>query len=89
LSSIVIGVVITLASGLFRTPFERVGVDVVRSGLPLVWSMRVIPRPTSVIWSNFLVDIGFWVLIGFVAVSVEGRLKRMAIHSKSASEIER
>lgn len=68
LASVVFGVVMTLISGLFRTPLERMGVDVVRSGLPLVWSMRVIPRPIYVVWDSFLVDVVFWTLIGFLAV---------------------
>jgi hypothetical protein len=75
-ASIVVGVVITLTSGLFRTPLERMGVDVVRSGFPLVWSMRVIPRPINVLWGSFLVDVIFWALIGFVAVSTAAYLGR-------------
>lgn len=75
-ASIIVGVVITLTSGLFRTPLERMGVDVVRIGFPLVWSMRVIPGPIHVVWGSFLVDVVFWALIGFVAVSTAAYLGR-------------
>lgn len=75
-ASIIVGVVITLTSGLFRTPLERVGIDVVRSGFPLVWSIRVIPGPIHVVWGSFLLDVVFWALIGFVAMSTAAHLGR-------------
>lgn len=63
LLSIVVGVVIALVTGLFRSPLVRMGVDVVYSGMPIAWEIRVIPRAGQILWTNFIIDAAFWVLI--------------------------
>jgi hypothetical protein len=66
--SVVVGFMITWVSGFFMTPFVRMGVDVVHRGMLIPWSIQVIPRESTVLWSSFIVDLAFWILIA-LAVS--------------------
>ena len=63
LLSATVGFMITLISGFFMTPFLRMGVDVVHRGMPLPWSIQVIPRSANVLWVSFVEDVAFWILI--------------------------
>ena len=64
LASVVVGVVITLVSGFIQTPMPHLGVDVVYWGIPLPWTMRVIPTLfQSIDWLNLVADLLFWVII--------------------------
>jgi hypothetical protein len=64
LASVVLGIAITLISGLIQTPMGHLGVDVIYWGIPLPWTMRVIPTHfQSTDWVNFLADSAFWVII--------------------------
>lgn len=68
--SAVVGIAITLISGLFQTPFARI-LDVVRMGAPLTWMQRVVPSTLIYIdWINFAADWIFWLIIVFVVISV-------------------
>lgn len=67
LASVVVGVAVTLISGLVQTPMAQLGIDVVYWGLPLPWTMRVIPtRFQSVDWLNLAADAVFWVIIASI-----------------------
>ena len=68
--SIVAGIVITIGTGLFRSPLVRMGVDVVYSGMPMAWEIRVIPRAGEIVWTNFIADAAFWVLIVLIAWTI-------------------
>jgi hypothetical protein len=71
LASVVVGIVITLISGLVQTPMAQLGVDVVYWGIPLPWTMRVIPTHfQSIDWFNFLADSVFWVAVSLVAAGL-------------------
>jgi len=65
LPSVMVGLMITWVSGFFMTPLLRMGVDVVHRGMPVPWSIQVIPREGSVLWFSFVEDLAFWILIGF------------------------
>lgn len=62
LLSVVIGIAVTSISGLFKTPFTRIGVDVVQRWMPLPWIIQVIPRTGQIMWIRFLADFVFWTL---------------------------
>jgi len=64
--SVVVGVTTTLISGLFLTPVARLGIDVIRWGLPLPWIMRVVPSESQVLWDNLVADFAFWTVVAFV-----------------------
>ncbi len=86
LASVVVGIVITLISGLIQTPMGRLGVDVVYWGISLPWTMRVIPTHfQSIDWVNFLADSAFWVVI--VAIVSAGLMflekRRPLVHQAS------
>jgi hypothetical protein len=66
-ASVAVGAAITLISGLIQTPMGHLGVDVVYWGIPLPWTMRVIPtRFQSIDWLNLIADLVFWVIIASV-----------------------
>jgi hypothetical protein len=68
LASVVVGVAITLVSGLIQTPMGHVGVDVIYWGFPLSWTMRVIPtRFQSIDWLNLAADCIFWTIVASIA----------------------
>lgn len=70
LVSVVVGVVITLISGLIQTPMGHLGIDVVYWGIPLPWTMRVIPTQfQSIDWFNLAADLVFWVVITSVVAT--------------------
>lgn len=60
LLSVVIGIAMTSISGLFKTPFTRIGVDVVQRGMRMPWIIQVIPRTGQIMWIRFLADFVFW-----------------------------
>ena len=65
--SVVIGTVITLISRLIQTPMSHLGIDVMYWGIPLPWTIRVIPTHfQSIVWSNLIADLVFWVIIASV-----------------------
>jgi len=69
LASVVIGVVITLISGLIQTPMTHLGVDVEYWGIPLSWITYVIPtRFRHIDWLNFIADLAFWAVIASVVI---------------------
>ena len=70
LASVLVGVVVTLISGLFRAPVSRIGVDVVLRGAPLAWMIQVIPRAGSVLWIRFIADAVFWAAISFAVLTI-------------------
>ena len=68
LASVFVGVVITLLSGLIQTPMGHLGVDVIYWGVPLSWTMRVIPtRFQSIDWLNLAADCIFWIIVASIA----------------------
>ena len=68
LVSTVIGAAITLISGHIQTPTPQLGIDVVYWGIPLSWTMRVIPtRFQSIDWINLTLDLLIWTSILFIA----------------------
>jgi hypothetical protein len=68
LASVVVGVMVTLISGFIQTPMGHLGVDVVYWGVPLAWTMQVIPTQfQSIDWFNFIADLAFWVIIAAIA----------------------
>jgi hypothetical protein len=68
IASVVVGIAITLISSFFQPPMVHLGIDVVYWGLPLPWTMQVIPtRFYSLAWVNLIIDLIFWTLIAFVA----------------------
>jgi hypothetical protein len=82
LVSVVVGVAITLISGLIQTPMAHLGVDVVYWGMPLPWTMRVIPTQfQSIDWLNLIADLAFWVIIASI---VSTSLMYLATKRKSA-----
>ena len=67
LASVLVGVAITLISGLIQTPMGHLGVDVIYWGLPLSWTMRVIPtRFQSIDWLNLAADCVFWIIVASI-----------------------
>lgn len=62
-ASAVVAAVVTAISGLFMTPFTRMGVDVVQKGAPFPWIIRVIPMGDHIIWDMFVADLAIWVFI--------------------------
>ena len=67
LASVVFGIAITLISGLIQTPMAHLGVDVVYWGIPLPWTMRVVPtRFQSIDWLSLIADLLFWVIISSI-----------------------
>jgi hypothetical protein len=69
-ASVFVGIAITLVSGAFQTPMGQLGIDVVYRGLPLFWTMQVIPtRIQSIDWINLAVDAVFWVIITSIIVT--------------------
>lgn len=65
-TSAIVGAVVTAISGLFMTPFTRMGVDVVQKGAPFPWVIRVIPMGDHILWDMFMADLAIWVLIALV-----------------------
>ena len=62
--SVLVGGAVTLISGYIHTPMDHLGVDVVYWGLPLSWTMRVIPTHfQSIDWFNLMVDLVFWIIL--------------------------
>ena len=54
----------------------QLGIDVVYRGLPLSWTMQVIPtRIQSIDWINLAVDAVFWVIITSIIVTSAVYLK--------------
>jgi hypothetical protein len=78
LASVLVGVVITVISGFVQTPMAHLGVDVVYWGIPLSWSMRVIPtRFQSIDWLNLAADLIFWIaMTSGVSLSVLYQAKK-------------
>ena len=61
LASVLAGLTIAIISVFIQTPMTHLGIDVVYWGLPLPWSMRVIPtRIQSIDPFNLASDIVFW-----------------------------
>ena len=60
---------IVMISSLFNTPLFRMGIDVVRRGAPLPWIIQVILRAGQVIWSGFITDVVFWIVVIFAALT--------------------
>lgn len=69
-ASAAVGVVVTVISGLFMTPFTRMGIDVVRKGAPFPWVIRVIPMGDHILWDMFVADLAVWVFIALVVSMV-------------------
>jgi len=65
-TSAVVGTGVTAISGLFMTPFTRMGVDVVQKGAPFPWVIRVIPIGDRILWDMFVADLAIWVFIALV-----------------------
>ena len=62
IASALVGLTITIVSVFIQTPMTHLGIDVVYWGLPLPWSMRVIPtRIHSIDPFNFVSDVVFWI----------------------------
>lgn len=70
LISVLFGVASTLLSGFFKTPFTRIGVDVVFLGAPFAWVIKVIPMPAHYLWDMLLADIILWALPAFIVIMV-------------------
>ena len=68
LTSAVVGAFVTAISGLFMTPFTRIGVDVVQKGAPFPWVIRVIPMGDHILWDMFLADLRIWFFIALVSM---------------------
>ncbi len=60
--SMLVGLAITWVSELFST----YSIDVVYRGIPWPWIIQVIPRAGHILWTNFIADAVFWILITFV-----------------------
>lgn len=70
ISSLVVGLVVTLLSALFQTPFAQI-LDVVRMGAPLTWIQHVVPSSLFFIdWINFVTDWIFWLIMDFILTTV-------------------
>jgi hypothetical protein len=67
-ASVLVGAAVTVISGFIQTPpMAHLGVDVVYWGLPLSWTMRVIPtRFQSIDWFNLVADLVFWVMLASI-----------------------
>jgi hypothetical protein len=79
--SIVGGVVITLATGLFSsTPGMLVGAE--WYGFPLAWLIRMIVAPEYNPWKveyvNFIADVVVWSVILFVIIFIVDKVRRPA-----------
>src|SRR5208282_426409 len=85
--SVVVGSAITLLSKFIQTPRPQLGVDVVYWGIPLSWTMWVIPtRFQSIDWFNFFADFLFWVIIILIVSTSAMRFGiRKIIQSRSAT----
>ncbi len=73
LVALVVAMGITLFSGLFPTPHISgpIPVDVAEYGAPLPWMTRVIPtRFNSFHWSDFMIDLGFWMVVCLILLGV-------------------
>jgi hypothetical protein len=67
LVSIILGFIVTWATGQFLAPFAVIQIDIVQYGAPLPWMRRVIPTQfTNYLTSNLVVDAAFWSIIVFV-----------------------
>lgn len=68
--SVILGVVVALASGLFLTPQPHIGIDVVLRGFPFPWRLQVIPMPMqNILWDGLVEDIVFWIIIALAISS--------------------
>jgi len=69
-ASIVVGAILTGASGFFVTP-GKLGIDVEYRGFPLAWRENVIPTHfESVALGSLILDFLFWVVVVFIVVGV-------------------
>jgi hypothetical protein len=68
-ASILVGVVITLLSGLFPSPSSYLLLGAAQWGMPLSWITQVIyPNAPKIFhWSEFTVDVGFWSFIFYAS----------------------
>ena len=77
--SLLVGILITLLSGIFQTPFARILV-VAQMGAPLTWMTRVIPSSLiHVDWINFITDWAFWLIIVYVVIAVVNYLRHREV----------
>lgn len=67
LVSVVVGVMVTLISGLFQTPLARIEVDVVQREMPLPWIIQVTPRASYILWIRLVANSVFWTFIALLA----------------------
>lgn len=66
--SLAAGGVITLITGLLQNPFYRI-LDVVHYGLPFSWIIRVIPKPSMILWDYFIQNVIFWSIVVYLAMA--------------------
>jgi hypothetical protein len=69
--AILIGLLLTWATGMYPTPFTRIQIDVVTYGAPLPYSTRVIPTEfITYDWFNLALDLAFWAIITYLILAV-------------------
>lgn len=76
LISLVIGVVLTLATGLVNTPPQLLGAT--GHGLPLAWTHTLVTYPPATTYSylNLVIDIVIWTVIVWIIWYLVKRFKK-------------
>ncbi len=69
--AILIGLLLTWATGMYPTPFTRIQIDVVTYGAPLPYSTRVIPIEFATYdRTNIVLDLTFWAILIYLILAV-------------------
>ena len=69
--AVLIGLLLTWATGVYPTLFARIQIDVVTYGAPLPYSTRVIPTEfLTYDWFNLALDLAFWAIISYLILAV-------------------
>ena len=66
--SILVGLIVTLISGIFPSPLSYVLLGVALRGLPFAWISQVIypGAPAKIEYDGFMLDVFFWALVFYV-----------------------
>ena len=68
--AIVLGVLVSLASGLVENPPEASITIATYYGYPLVWRVTMTFQPTEFKFASLAIDVIFWFAISFVALII-------------------
>ena len=69
--AVLIGLLLTLGTGIFPTPFARIQIDIVIYGAPLAYSTRIIPtKLVAFDWSKLVLDVVFWAIIIYLIMEI-------------------